>query len=78
MCTTPPNNGSVNYKEAVGYRFNYHYIIIYKNILDNLATGLIPLLSLAWFNYEVYKGLIQRTINLTISKYDTYSILPGA
>ena len=46
------------------YRLDQYYVIIYKNVLNNLVTGLIPIFSLAWLNYAIYRNLIQRRIEI--------------
>ena len=37
-----------------------HYVTFYNNVARNLITAVIPLVSLGFLNYLVYKHLMQR------------------
>ena len=52
------------------FRLDKYYVIIYKNVLNNLVTGLIPIFSLASLNYAIYKHLIQRRIEIATGMLD--------
>ena len=57
--TTASNRTKIELAPS-NFRLNEYYIIIYKNVLNNLVTGLIPIFSLAWLNYKIYKCLNER------------------
>ena len=63
VCTRKEEN-IVKYIFEINFRFDKYYIFLYKNIYDNLATVLIPLLSLAWLNNKIYKLMKIRTLQI--------------
>ena len=66
---TKASNDNAKIKLVSNFRYDIYYIIIYKNVINNFVTGLIPIFSLAWFNYKIYKCFIKRRDDFAEGRY---------
>ena len=56
MCIRDRHNISTKFVVST-FRRNYLYVLIYVNIANIVVTGIIPLVSLTYFNYHIHKGM---------------------